>query len=191
MPLSAEQRAAHNARRRERRAQDPVQRAKESAWRRLYYQAHKEELKARISAYRQANREELLKRRRAHYQENKEVIKEQTRAYRHARRRNNDPRLRSVELKRYGITLAEYDALLEKQGGVCAICRKHSKRRLCVDHCHRTGMIRGLLCDSCNLGLGSLQDDQASLVAALARDGPGPAAERARARAGAHATCPA
>ena len=191
MPLSAEQRAAHNARRRERRAQDPVQRAKESARRRLYYQAHKEELKARISAYRLANREELLKRRRAHYQENKEVIKEQTRAYRHARRRNNDPRLRSVELKRYGITLAEYDALLEKQGGVCAICRKHSKRRLCVDHCHRTGMIRGLLCDSCNLGLGSLKEDQASLVAALAylgtlpRDGPGSAAERALAVHGA------
>src|SRR5262245_51094954 len=185
MPLSAEQRAALNARRREQRAQDPERRAKESAQVRLYYQAHKEEIRARISAYRQANREELLKRRRAHYQENKEVIKERVRAYRHARKCNNDPRLRSFELKRYGITPAEYDALLEKQGGLCAICRKRSKQRLCVDHCHLTGTVRGLLCTSCNLGLGSLKDDQASLVAALAylgalpRDGPGSAAERA------------
>ena len=185
MPLTAEQRAARNTRRRERRAQDPEQRAKESAQRRLYYQAHKEQIRARISAYREANREELLKRRRAHYQENKEAIKEHARAFRHARKRNNDPRLRSFALKRYGITLAEYDALLEKQGGVCAICRKRSRRRLCVDHCHLTGTIRGLLCDACNLGLGSLKEDQASLVAALAylgalpRDGPGSAAERA------------
>src|SRR5262245_42938009 len=197
MPLNAEQRSAWNARRRERRAQDPEQRAKESAQRRLYYQAHKEQIRARISAYRQANREELLKRRRAHYQENKEVIKERARAARHARKCNNDPRLRSFELKRYGVTLAEYDALLEKQGGLCAICRKHSKRRLCIDHCHLTGTVRGLLCDSCNLGLGSLKEDQASLVAALAylgalaRDGPGSAAERALAVHGALPPWPA
>jgi hypothetical protein len=68
---------------------------------------------------------------------------------------------------------------------VCAICRKRSKERLCVDHCHLTGMVRGLLCHACNLALGSLKDDQASLVAALAylgalpRDGPGSAAQRA------------
>src|SRR5262249_60686824 len=93
---------------------------------------------------------------------------------------------RNGDLRRlYGISAADYDALLDKDGGVCAICRKRSKRRLCVDHCHRTGTIRGLLCASCNLGLGSLKEDQASLVAALAylgslpRDGPGSAPERA------------
>jgi len=206
MLLSAEQRAARNARRRQQRAQDPEQRARESAQGRLYYQAHKEEIRARTSAYyqahkdeirartsayRQANREKLAKRRRAYYQENKDVINERARASHHARKCNNDPRLRRFELKRYGITVAEYDALLQKQGGVCAICRKHSKRRLCVDHCHRTGMVRGLLCVSCNLGLGSLKEDQASLVAALAylgalpRDAPGSAAGRALAVHGA------
>jgi len=206
MPLSAEQRAAVNARRREQRAQDPEHRAKLNAADRAYYAAngekmrarmqtyratHKQQISERRSAYRQANKEKLAKWQRAYYQENKEVIKERAHASRQARKCNNDPRLRSFELKRYGITVAEYDALLEKQGGVCAICRKHSKRRLCVDHCHRTGTVRGLLCHRCNLGLGYLKEDQASLVATLAylgalpRDGPGSAAERALAVHGA------
>jgi hypothetical protein len=63
---------------------------------------------------------------------------------------------------------ADYDALLESQGGVCAVCGKPSKKTLCVDHCHSTGTIRGLLCRKCNLGLGCLADDQATLIAALA-----------------------
>jgi Recombination endonuclease VII len=171
MSESAEQRDARNARRRERRAQDPDHRAKDNARLRAYYQAHKEKVRERASAY---------------YQANKESIREQTRASRQARKQNNDQSIRSGTLKRlYGISAAEYDALLAKQGGACAICRKRSKARLCVDHCHVTGTVRGLLCRACNVALGALKDDQASLVAALAylgalpRDGPGSAAQRA------------
>jgi Recombination endonuclease VII len=108
------------------------------------------------------------------------------RAYYHARKHDSESPVRTGHLKRrFGISAAEYDALLAKQGGACAICRRRSKYRLCVDHCHLTGRIRGLLCYSCNLALGHLKDDQASLVAALAylgalpRDGPGSAAQRA------------
>jgi hypothetical protein len=88
-------------------------------------------------------------------------------------------------LRQYGISAAEYDALLKKQNGACAICRRRSKERLCVDHCHWTGMIRGLLCRRCNLALGMLKDDQGSLIAAVAYlgmlvpDRPGSAAQRA------------
>jgi Autographiviridae endonuclease VII len=185
MPLNAKQRVAWNARRRERRGQDPVYCAEENARKRAYYQTHKLKIGERMQAYREAHRQEIRERAKAHYQAHKEAITERARASRQARKRNNDPSLRNVELKRYGISAAEYDALLAKQGGVCAICRKHSKRRLCVDHCHLTGTVRGLLCDRCNLGLGYLKEDQASLVAALAylgalpRDGPGSAAQRA------------
>jgi hypothetical protein len=70
--------------------------------------------------------------------------------------------------KCYGMSRADYDALLESQGGVCAVCGKPPKKTLCVDHCHSTGTIRGLLCRKCNLGLGCLADDQATLIAALA-----------------------
>jgi hypothetical protein len=193
MPLNAEQRSAWNARRRERRAQDPIYSAAENARKRAYYQTHKLKISERMQAYREAHRQEIRERANAYYQANKEAITERARASRQARKRNNDPSLRSVELKRYGISVAEYDALLAKQGGVCAICRKRSKRRLCVDHCHLTGTVRGLLCDRCNLGLGYLKEDQASLVAALAylgalpRDGTGSAAQRALA---VHATLP-
>jgi len=137
----------------------------------------------RSRAYRQAHKEEINARARARYQAHKHEINERCRARYHAR--DNASSKRRAHLKRYGISPAEYNALLAKQNGACAICRRRSKGRLCVDHCHVTGMIRGLLCDSCNLGLGSLKEDQASLVAALAylgalpRDGPGSAAQRA------------
>lgn len=56
-------------------------------------------------------------------------------------------------LRRYGITSEQYEELLEKQEGKCAICDRHEsefKTRLAVDHNHVTGEIRGLLCNYCN-----------------------------------------
>lgn len=69
----------------------------------------------------------------------------------------------------YGVSVAEYDTMREKQGHKCAICGTHEsdlKRALSVDHCHTTGVVRGLLCDSCNLGIGKLRDSAAMLRAA-------------------------
>jgi hypothetical protein len=55
----------------------------------------------------------------------------------------------------YGIELIDYDRMLRKQKGVCAICKKPCARgRLSVDHNHKTLVIRGLLCNSCNTKLG-------------------------------------
>ena len=61
----------------------------------------------------------------------------------------------------YGITLEEYDILLEEQNGKCKICGSddNNGQRFCVDHCHETGKVRGLLCRPCNLALGCLRDD--------------------------------
>src|SRR5262245_26454950 len=59
----------------------------------------------------------------------------------------------------------EYDRKLKEQNGVCAICKQKSDRRLCLDHCHQTMMLRGLLCVPCNGGLGSFRDDPALLRA--------------------------
>lgn len=75
--------------------------------------------------------------------------------------RNKVPFIKQ-SLKRYGITLDEYDLLLEKQNNCCAVCKTHTdflKRRLSVDHCHKTGKIRGLLCGPCNMSLGLLKED--------------------------------
>ena len=64
----------------------------------------------------------------------------------------------------YGITLTEYNSTLEKQGGGCGICGSVSNKggigkNLCVDHDHDSGEIRGILCASCNLGIGKFNDD--------------------------------
>lgn len=67
---------------------------------------------------------------------------------------------------KYGLEPAEYQALLERQGGVCAICRRPEtavlrgrNKALCVDHDHVTDRVRGLLCFRCNLAIGYLSDD--------------------------------
>lgn len=61
---------------------------------------------------------------------------------------------RSSRLKRvFGLTTEQYDELLLKQEGKCAVCQRHESefnRRLAIDHCHKTGYIRGLLCNFCN-----------------------------------------
>jgi hypothetical protein len=70
----------------------------------------------------------------------------------------------------YGISLAEFEAMSESQGGVCAICGKPNRagRRLVVDHDHATGKVRALLCDPCNLILGYAEDSEEMLQAAIA-----------------------
>ena len=79
-------------------------------------------------------------------------------------------------LRTYNITIQEYDELLKKQGGVCAICGRPEEIRnptardrssLAVDHCHETGKVRGLLCFKCNTGIGALGDDIEALERAI------------------------
>ena len=69
--------------------------------------------------------------------------------------------------KTYGLTATQYDALLKLQGGRCAICRaKPKSKRLAVDHDHKTGAVRGLLCSRCNHDLmGAAWDSSAMFTA--------------------------
>jgi hypothetical protein len=78
--------------------------------------------------------------------------------------------------KRYGITEEIYRKMYEDQKGCCAICTKHTSAvfskgaegfELCVDHCHETGKVRGLLCENCNTGIGKLNDDVKLLESAI------------------------
>jgi hypothetical protein len=64
--------------------------------------------------------------------------------------------------KKFDMSLSEYDNIYSLQGGVCAICGKTNKNgnRLSVDHDHKTGKIRELLCANCNIVLGYAHDDR-------------------------------
>ena len=71
--------------------------------------------------------------------------------------------------RNYGLSVEQYEEMLEAQGGVCAICQDTCKtnQRLSVDHCHDTGKIRGLLCRACNAGIGGLGDNADNVRRAL------------------------
>lgn len=81
------------------------------------------------------------------------------------RARNNASRRLRI-LKTYGIGLREYKALIAAANGTCGICGP-SDRQLVLDHDHRTGRVRGVLCNRCNLALGGFDDDAERLRVAL------------------------
>jgi hypothetical protein len=62
-------------------------------------------------------------------------------------------------LATFGLTLADYDRMLAEQDGRCGICRRKARGTLAIDHCHRTGKIRKLLCNGCNSMIAFAGDD--------------------------------
>jgi hypothetical protein len=71
------------------------------------------------------------------------------------------------KVKKYGLTEQCYADMLAEQGGVCAICKDPpGVRRLAIDHCHSTGVVRGLLCGPCNVSLGQFKDNPRILLEA-------------------------
>ena len=128
----------------------------------------------RNKEYYSENKEKLLEQRKEYYSENKDKISERAKKYyqnnREARlkyQHDNKERKKCLYLQRnFGITLDDYNEMLEAQEHRCAGCLIHEdelRSALAVDHCHQTGKIRGLLCDACNLALGKLNDNPTTL----------------------------
>lgn len=99
--------------------------------------------------YREQNQELIKQRQTDYYQQNKEKVIAKTRDY--------------ALRQKYGIGVEGYEILLASQGGKCAICDAESgcsgKNNLYVDHRHKTGNVRGLLCQKCNSAIGLMDDD--------------------------------
>lgn len=95
-----------------------------------------------------------------HYQKNRDSIIKRCRQYELSR--PEWKRAKSLRYKRkkiYGITQADYDVMYMKQLGLCACCHEpFVKETPCIDHCHKTGKIRGILHNQCNRILGQAQD---------------------------------
>lgn len=81
--------------------------------------------------------------------------------------RKNKLRAKEINFGRlYGITLEEFEDLFAAQEYKCAICKTEPKKP-CVDHDHRTGKVRGVLCSGCNSALGALGDNLSGLLRAV------------------------
>ena len=91
---------------------------------------------------------------------NIEQLESKTRAGK-AREKRHKLSVRKHTLKRFGLTLDDYDTILRVQKGVCAICKRSplmNARSLAIDHNHETNEVRGLLCVTCNRGLGNFKN---------------------------------
>lgn len=122
---------------------DPVKaRARRQRWREKYPEREAETQRA----YKEKHREQIAQRRK---------VARATDAF---RRKSKEYRL----IKQYGLTHDQYDAMVSEQSGVCAICMKPERLSdgvLRVDHDHKTGAVRALLCHACNSAIGILDEN--------------------------------
>lgn len=116
------------------------------------YAADPEGQRARVKEYYRNNADKRREYGRKYHQENREDCLARQKKWAERRRK---------EL-RYGITPEQWQAMWESQGEACAICGTASDRPH-VDHDHKTGVVRGILCHHCNVGLGHAFDDPATL----------------------------
>lgn len=128
--------------------------AKVLASQRKYREANKDKLRADRLAWEVNNKARVKQLKRNWYDANKET------SYASSRR--------SAMMRLYGITPEQAEDMLKEQGGVCKICQCDDPggKGWCVDHCHVTSIVRGILCSNCNLMLGYARDRKEVLAAA-------------------------
>lgn len=145
-----------------------------------YQQANKEHRKEYMREYAINNRskfrrtpeqqEERNRKRREKYASCKKTREQARLQSADWQERNPDKRF-AQRLKKYGITPDDYYRMLNEQNGKCAICGSSDPKdgrtnKMFVDHCHGSGRVRGLLCSSCNLGIGKFRDEPELLLSA-------------------------
>lgn len=119
----------------------------------------KEHKLKKLEQWRIDNPDKKKEQKRRHYEKNKEKYK----IIAKLSQEKNKERYASLALiRKYGITLNQYNWLREQQNYCCAICGESEakyEKKLVVDHDHETGKIRKLLCTNCNVGIGMLKDN--------------------------------
>lgn len=141
--------------------------------RHIFYIKNKDKIKAKSALYYVDNKSKILKRLSEKHKENPTLKRDYVKRYfkenpdkpkqyqktwkeRHPEKRKLYTR--NSRIRSYGISPETYYEMLEKQCQRCAICKAESKRRaMNIDHDHKSGKVRGLLCDGCNLSLGHIE----------------------------------
>lgn len=136
----------------------------------------RKDCKSCASRYYHANKEKYKQKHKEYYEANKEKAIKDSYAYRKLKPEKRALSNRKNHLKReYGLSWDEFVTLYDSQEGKCRICgcfielqsTKNSKTSACVDHCHETSEVRGLLCRACNVGIGNLKDSTDLLAKAI------------------------
>jgi len=108
-----------------------------------------------MRSYRKKNRDKVIEHRKTYKDSEKGKAVEDAYRKRNWQKIREKQYLRSL-WKKYGLLPEEYRRLLQRQKGKCAVCKKIQERKLCVDHDHASGTVRGLLCTHCNTAIGHL-----------------------------------
>ncbi len=122
----------------------------------------------KAAKYFKKNPERKLEISRRYAEKNKELIAAKTRAWYLKNKQIALVRAREFTLKtKYGMTPETFQKMLKTQKNKCAICAQPlTKKTPPIDHCHKTGKVRGILCYRCNTGLGQFLDDPKLLLKA-------------------------
>lgn len=144
--------------------------AKKKAYNAAYRAAHLEEEKSRHAAYRAANPEKVKARSATRYVANREKLLAGMAAYYAANKKKEMARVAAwqkanpekVKASRrrclYGLSPEDFQLMLAAQKNACGICKETFSKPPHIDHCHKTGEVRGLLCGRCNVALGGFRD---------------------------------
>lgn len=130
------------------------------------YAANPEAYKVRSKRWREENPERYRELTRKYAEANREKINATSRQWYEDNRQRAAETTRRNKLKRYGLTIEQFEAMLVEQQGCCLICTEEMDPPA-VDHNHSTGEVRGLLCRPCNSALGLLRDDPEVLARAI------------------------
>jgi len=147
-----------------------------------YRQKNREKLKEKNKQYRLDNKEKVAQTKKRWEEQNPQSVKDISKRYKErnlervrlrqklAYHANKDRHKGNALKRKYGMTLDDYEKMLQDQNGSCAIClvkvEDTKKKYLCVDHNHLTGEVRSLLCDPCNSAIGFFKEDQEVILRA-------------------------
>lgn len=142
----------------------------QAAYDKIKYEKNKEKIKARTLAHYHINHDASIARKRKYAETHRVAIRMKAKqwALDHPEKIKEWAWREGIK-RRHGVTLEQFNSLLSSQNGTCAICGKSPQegKRLCIDHDHKTGIVRGLLCRNCNAAIGQLGDDPNMLSRAM------------------------
>lgn len=139
-------------------------RGKVLARKKVWYALNRNRKRTYNKTYYKTNRTRLLESQKEYYTVNLGKIRDYRKEY---WTKDREKKLARRRDSNYGLSPGEFERLSAEQSGKCAIC-KQTPKKLCVDHCHGSGKVRGLLCGKCNFAIGHL-DDSSEKARAAAR----------------------